>query len=57
VNDELNLCPFERRILGLRGTVLGRHNRQHEKHCQQAISRRDHPRWSSQRDSIRVSAA
>jgi hypothetical protein len=45
--DELNMCPFERSIEGLRGTVLLRRNHDHAKRCTEAIRRRGALPWST----------
>ena len=57
MNDELHMCPFKRSIAGLRGTVLLRRHEEHAKHCRDAIRRREHPAWSSQRNDYRVTEA
>jgi hypothetical protein len=57
MHDELIMCPFQRSIAGLRGTVLLRRHDQHASRCAEAIKRRDHPGWSSQQTRYRVSEA
>ena len=56
MTDELALCPFERRIGGLQGIAVTRHNREHEKRCAEAIRRRNHPAWSRMRCDYEVAA-
>jgi hypothetical protein len=57
IHDELTLSPFQRAIVGGRGTVLLRRDEHHAQRCADAIRRREHPRWSSQRIDFRVAAA
>lgn len=56
MTDELNLCPFERSIIGPAGAILARHNREHEKRAAEAIRRRLHPSWSRLRCDYEVAA-
>ena len=53
---ELQLCPFERSIVGAQGQYLVRHNREHEQEAAKAIRRRSQPHWSRMRDSYEVGA-
>ena len=46
MTDQLHMDCFERRIVGLRGTVLLRRNAIHSAFCVVAIRRREHPAWS-----------
>jgi hypothetical protein len=57
MHDEFQMCPFTRSIAGLRGTVLLRRHESHAIQCAQAIRRRQHPSWSSQRVEFRVHPA
>ena len=50
--DELNMCPFERTVEGLRGTVLLRRNHDHAERCVKAIRRRPTPAWSTRHAEI-----
>lgn len=56
MNLELTICPFERSIVGSRGHILVRHNREHEQEAAKAIRRRSQPHWSRMRDSYEVAA-
>lgn len=53
---EIELCPFERSVVGSKGHVLVRHNREHAERATRAIRRRSHPAWSSLRDSFHFTA-
>jgi hypothetical protein len=55
MHGELDMCPFDRRIVGGRGTVLLRVDRAHARRCVEAIKRRDPPAWSLQGASYEVS--
>lgn len=52
--DEIHMCPFERTIEGLRGTVLLRRNHDHARHCAEVIRRRPTPAWSTRHAEIVV---
>jgi hypothetical protein len=55
MHGELDMCPFERRIIGGGGAVLLRVDRDHAKRCVEAIRRRNPPAWSLQGASYHVS--
>lgn len=54
--DEIQLCPFERSIVGAQGHILLRRNHDHAEVAAKAIRRRSHPEWSRLGDAIRIEA-
>jgi hypothetical protein len=56
MEGELNMCPFERRVVGRGGAILLRRNEAHARECRTAIRRRRHPGWSSFNCTFHVEA-
>ena len=54
MNYDLILSPFDREVIGAKGHILARRNREHEKAVVSAIRHRDHPGWSSMGPAVRV---